>query len=104
MTTERYLMSKKGNSPKESLHYASTPTLFYEENRRNSFNHQQNTLPQGNLPRGIYNKTVYEKKKYRKVMSYNTSGLEAHAGFFILLMKEIFDPYVLGLFDKKLIF
>ena len=49
MTTERYLMSKKGNSPKESLHYASTPTLFYEENRRNSFNHQQNTLPQGNF-------------------------------------------------------
>ena len=58
MTTERYLMSKKGNSPKESLHYASTPTLFYEENRRNSFNHQQNTLPQGNLLRDIDKKRV----------------------------------------------
>ena len=26
---------------------------------------------------------------------YNTSGLEAHAGFFRLLMKGIFDHYVL---------
>ena len=33
----------------------------------------------------------------------NTSCLEAHAGFFRLLMKEILDPYVLGPFDKKLI-
>ena len=32
---------------------------------------------------------------YRKVASSNTSGLEAHTGFFRLLMKEIFDPYVL---------
>ena len=32
---------------------------------------------------------------YRKVASSNTSRLEAHAGFFILLMKGIFDPYVL---------
>jgi hypothetical protein len=61
MTTERYLMSKKGNSPKESLHYASTPTLFYEENRRNSFNHQQNTLPQGYLLKGIDNQTICKK-------------------------------------------
>ena len=30
---------------------------------------------------------------YRKVPSSNTSGLEAHAGFFRLLMKGIFDPY-----------
>ena len=64
MTTERYLMSKKGNSPKESLHYASTPTLFYEENRRNSFNHQQNTLPQGDLLSGIDNKTVRKKNTF----------------------------------------
>ena len=34
-------------------------------------------------------------EKYRKVVSFNTSHLEAHAGFFILLMKGIFDPYVL---------
>ena len=33
--------------------------------------------------------------KYRKVASSNTSRLEAHAGFFRLLMKGIFDPYVL---------
>ena len=32
---------------------------------------------------------------YRKVLSSNTSHLEAHAGFFRLLMKRIFDPYVL---------
>ena len=40
---------------------------------------------------------------YRKVASSNTSCLEAHAGFFRLLMKGIFDPYVLWPFDKKLI-
>ena len=33
--------------------------------------------------------------KYRKVASSNTSCLEAHAGFFRLLMKGIFEPYVL---------
>ena len=32
---------------------------------------------------------------YRKVASSNTSCLEAHAGFFRLLMKGIFGPYVL---------
>ena len=32
--------------------------------------------------------------KYCKVGSSNISCLEAHAGFFRLLMKEIFDPYV----------
>ena len=35
---------------------------------------------------------------YRKVASSNTSRLEAHAGFFRLLMKGIFDPYVLVTF------
>ena len=40
---------------------------------------------------------------YRKVASSNTFRLEAHAGFFRLLMKGIFDPYVLWPFDKKLI-
>ena len=42
--------------------------------------------------------------KYRKIASSNTSRLEAHAGFFRLLMKGIFDPNVLSPFDKKLIF
>ena len=32
---------------------------------------------------------------YRKVASSNTYRLEAHAGFFRLLMKGIFDHYVL---------
>ena len=32
---------------------------------------------------------------YRKVVSSNTSCLEAHAGFFRLLMKGIFNPYLL---------
>ena len=32
---------------------------------------------------------------YRKVASSKTYRLEAHAGFFRLLMKGIFDPYVL---------
>ena len=35
------------------------------------------------------------KTKYRKIASSNTSRLEAHAGFFRLLMKGIFGPYVL---------
>ena len=35
------------------------------------------------------------KLMYRKVASSNTSRLEAHAGFIRLLMKGIFDPYVL---------
>ena len=32
---------------------------------------------------------------YRKVASSNMSHLDAHAGFSGLLMKGIFDPYVL---------
>ena len=40
----------------------------------------------------------------RKIISSNTSRLEAHAGLFRLLMKGIFEPYVLWLFEKKLIF
>ena len=40
---------------------------------------------------------------YRKVASSNMFRLEAHADFFRLLMKGIFDPYVLWPFDKKLI-
>ena len=41
--------------------------------------------------------------EYCKVTTSNTSHLEAHAGFFRLLMKGFFDPYVLGHFDKKMI-
>ena len=46
---------------------------------------------------------ILEEFQYRKVTSSNTSRLEAPAGFFRLLMKEILDPYVLWPFDKKLI-
>ena len=41
---------------------------------------------------------------YRKLASSNLSHLEAHAGFFRLLMKEIFNPYILLPIDKQLIF
>ena len=44
-----------------------------------------------------------DKNPYHKVTSSNTSRLEAHDGFFRLLMKGIFDPYILCPFDKKLI-
>ena len=40
---------------------------------------------------------------YCKIASSNNSCLEAHASFFRLLMKVIFDPYVLWLFDKNFI-
>ena len=40
---------------------------------------------------------------YRKVARSNTSRLEAHAGFFRLIMKGTFDPFVLWPFDKNLI-
>ena len=41
----------------------------------------------------IYNQE--ELYTYRKIASFNTSRLEAHAGFFRLLMKGINDHYVL---------
>ena len=37
---------------------------------------------------------------YLKVGSSNTSCLDAHAGIFRLLMKGIFDPYVLWTFER----
>ena len=37
----------------------------------------------------------HSKVAHRKNVSSNMSRLEAHAGFFRLLMKGIFDPYVL---------
>ena len=42
-------------------------------------------------------------KDYHKVASSNLSPLESDSGFFRLLMKGIFDLYVLWAFDKKLI-
>ena len=40
------------------------------------------------------NLLLQEARDYRKVASSNTSRLEAQTGFFRLLMKGIFDPYV----------
>ena len=50
--------------------------------------------------KGILHQSIFEllnflDHEYCKVASSNTSHLEAHAGFFRLLMKGIFDPYVL---------
>ena len=39
--------------------------------------------------------TNYPQSIYRKVASSNTSHLEAHAGFFRMRVRGIFDPYVL---------
>jgi hypothetical protein len=47
---------------------------------------------------------VLDFVKYHKVESSNTSHLEAHAGIYRLLMKGIFNAYVLWPIDKKLIF
>ena len=41
------------------------------------------------------NDSKVHEVNYHKGASSNTSRLEAHAGFFRLLMKGIFDPYVL---------
>ena len=42
-----------------------------------------------------YSLNYYLLNKYRKVASSNMSCLEAHAGFFRLLMKALFNPYVM---------
>ena len=44
------------------------------------------------------------KQKYYVVMNASPSYFEAHVCLFRLLMKGIFDPYVLWPFDKKLVF
>ena len=41
---------------------------------------------------------------YCRVASSNTSRLEPHPGFYRLLMKEIFDAYVLWPFGQKNIY
>ena len=45
-----------------------------------------------------------DKIVYWKVASSNMSYLEAQAGIYWLLMKGIFDVYILQPFDKKSIF
>ena len=51
----------------------------------------------------VWFKRAQGKGNCRKLASSNTSCLEAHAGFYRLLMKGIFDPEVLWPFEKKLI-
>jgi hypothetical protein len=62
----------------------------------------KNTLVDGidNMIKGMSSNQFYN---YCKVVSPNTSHLEAHAGFFRLLVKGIFNPYELQPFYKKLI-
>ena len=50
------------------------------------------------------NLKITSESVYSKIVSSNTSHLEAHVGFFRLLKMGIFGPYVLWPFDKKLIF
>ena len=47
------------------------------------------------VPDSVIKQFKPQIKHYRKVASSNTSCLEAHTGLFRLLMKGIFDPYVL---------
>ena len=54
------------------------------------------------LSDGIYSWRMANVLRYCKVASSNTFRLAAHAGFFKLLMKGIFNPDVLWPFDKKL--
>ena len=51
----------------------------------------------------IYDHSGFARWKKKNTLGTDTSRLEAHAGFFRLLMKWIFDPYVLWPFDKRLI-
>ena len=46
------------------------------------------------LPKDIHAK-YYNKNTYDKIANSNTSCFEAHVGFFRLLMKGFFGPYVL---------
>ena len=54
---------------------------------------------------GLFSEKLYKdiKTTYRKVAISIPSRLEAYSGFFRLLKKGIFDPYVLWSFDKELI-
>ena len=69
MTTERYLLSKKRNNPKESLHYASTPTLFYDENR--SFSHQHQTIP---VSQNNYQRKLIHQQKFNSTLYLHSSS------------------------------
>ena len=53
------------------------------------------TLMNFHEPHIIFNDLHPLIRLYRKMASSNTSRLEAHPGFFRLLIKGIFDPYVL---------
>ena len=61
--------------------------------KRREFNFKKGTK-KSVLKIGAY-KMVLKNGTYRKIASSNTSRLEAHVDFFRLLMKGIFDSYVL---------
>ena len=51
---------------------------------------------QNNHPTRLFGPTrLFDTFEYRKVASSNMPCLEAHTGFSSLLMKGIFNPYVL---------
>ena len=61
--------------------------IFLEKVEANNFH--------GTSGNSVVQKTAIRSHyKYRKVASSNTSCFEAHAVFFRLLMKGIFNPYV----------
>ena len=55
------------------------------------------------LGKCVVSRSYFVKSKVKdcKVASSNTSCLKAHAGFFRLLMKGIFDTYVLFYFSTR---
>ena len=73
--------------------------LYHCEAQRAVMDFLKNVLPIsvkaskfGKIKPSFVCKTLNE---YRKVASSSPSRIEAHAGLFRLLMKGIFDPYVL---------
>ena len=67
---------------------------------------QLDFIAKNNVPKSIFTFKFkvrfffyYQLFTYRKVASSNMSRLEAHAGFFRLLQKGIFNPCVLRPFD-----
>ena len=76
-------LGQKKKKEKEKIK-AHLCTLFFTYNIYIFFSYNKNQ------------KSSQKKLEYQKVASSNTFRVEAHVYFFrLLLMKEIFDPYVL---------
>ena len=78
--------------------YIHWPIVFYPWH----FGKFLNIIVKKNQLMFLLNQVILENA-YRKIACSKTSRLEGHAGFFRLLRKGIFDPYVMWPFDKKLI-